>query len=314
MLTTPNVIVGTVGYMSPEQVCGRTVDYRSDLFSAGAVLYELCSGRRAFRGSGAIEILTAILKEEPDELRDTDVLSAGLHRLVRRCLEKNPMDRFQSARDLAFTLETLVGIAASHAGGRVVTAPVSSGAVPSGPFRLIVLPFENVNPQPDDAWLAVAFADSLTFGLRNVENIIIVHREHSDTAAEPRRLVETLDVRYCVKGSVQRVGDDLKVVVRLIDAATGTIALQESVTDCFSNLLSLEDTIADRFAAAFEAPRAGPVANRTQTLAAYKRVVLASELHRTGRYQEAAHHLEITVTQDAQYSDAGRCWPTATRA
>jgi TolB-like protein len=161
-----------------------------------------------------------------------------------------------------------------------------------------------VNRQPDDEWLAVAFTDSLTFGLRNAENVIIVDSEHSDAAADPRRLVETLDVRYCVKGSVQRVGDNLKVVARLIDAATGTIALQESVTDSFSNLLSLEETIAARFAAAFEGSPPGPAPNRTASLAAYKRVVLASELHRTGRYREAAHHLEIATSQDAQYSDA----------
>ena len=121
--TMPNAIIGTVGYMSPEQVAGRTADFRSDLFSIGAVLYELCSGHRAFRGNGAIETLTAILKEEPDAVPDSDVLSAGLHRLIRRCLDKNPTDRFQSARDLAFTLEMLQTTAGGHSDGRLVNAP-----------------------------------------------------------------------------------------------------------------------------------------------------------------------------------------------
>ena len=299
-LTTPHAIVGTVGYMSPEQVSAQPVDARSDLFSAGAVLYELCSGRRAFPGNDAIEMLSAILKDEPESLPDTDVLSAGLNRLIRRCLEKSPRDRFQSARDLAFTLDTLLTIT----GPQPVARPHVSSRAASGPFRLIVLPFDLANPRPDDLWLATAFADSLTFGLRHAENLIIVNREQSDAAAEVRQLADTLDVRYCVKGTVQRIGEDLRVVVRLIDTITGAITLQESVTDRFSNLLAIEETLAARFVTAFEAPRAGPVPNRTSSLSAYKRVVLASELHRTGRYREAAHYLELVATQDADYADA----------
>jgi len=302
--TMPNAIIGTVGYMSPEQVAGRPADCRSDLFSAGAVLYELCSGHRAFRGSGAIETLTAILKEEPDAVPDSDVLSSGLNRLIRRCLAKNPTDRFHSARDLAFTLEMLQTTAGGHSGGRAVNTPPQAAVAPSGPFRLIVLPFDIVNQQADDAWLATAFADSLTFGLRNAENIIIVNRFHLDATADVRQLADTLAVRYCVTGSIHRVGDDLRVVARLVDAATGIITLQESVTDRFSNLLSLEESVAGRFAAAFEAPRSGPVPNRTSSLTVYRRAVLASELHRTGHYREAARQLESVVAQDDHYADA----------
>ena len=298
-MTTPHAIIGTVGYMSPEQVSGRPVDTRSDLFSAGAVLYELCSGRRAFPGNDAIEILSAILKEEPENLHDTNVLSAGLNRLIRRCLEKNPRDRFQSARDLAFTLDTLSSITGSPPGARSARPDMSPG-----PFRLIVLPFDLANPRPDDAWLATAFADSLTFGLRHADNLIIVNREQSDATTEVRQLADTLDVRYCVKGTVHRLGEDLRVVARLIDTTTGAITLQESVTDRFSNLRAVEELLAGRFVTAFEAPRAGPVPNRTSSLSAYKRVVLASELHRTGRYREAAHYLELVATRDADYADA----------
>ena len=304
VMTTPNAVVGTVGYMSPEQITGRPVDHRSDLFSVGAVLYELCSGRRAFPGHDAIETLGAILKQEPEGLPDATPLSTGLNRVVRRCLEKNPLDRFQSARDLAFTLDTLASTAGSHAGARPIRVPARAAAASSGPLRLIVLPFDIVAERTDDAWLATAFADSLTFGLRNVENIIIVNREQSDATAEVRQLAETLDVRYCVKGSVQRIGEDLKVVARLIDTATGAITFQASATDRSSNLLALEEAIGGRFAAAFEGPPTPLVPNRTASLTAYKRVVLAGELHRTGRYREAAHHLEMVAAQDAEYADA----------
>ena len=128
--TDPGAVLGTVGYMSPEQVRGQTADARSDLFSFGAVLHEMLTGRRAFQRGTAAETMTAILKEEPAALASGIDASAsglppGLARLVSRCLEKNPEERFQSARDLAFALEaastvssTRVDAIATGTGGR----------------------------------------------------------------------------------------------------------------------------------------------------------------------------------------------------
>jgi serine/threonine protein kinase len=108
--TDPGVVMGTVGYMSPEQLKGHSVDHRSDIFSFGAILYEMLSGRRAFHGESAAETMSAILKEDPPDLSDTNkVVSPALERLVNHCLEKNPEARFHSARDLAFALESLSG-------------------------------------------------------------------------------------------------------------------------------------------------------------------------------------------------------------
>jgi serine/threonine protein kinase len=114
--TDPGVVMGTVGYMSPEQLKGRPVDHRSDIFSFGAILYEMLSGRRAFHGESAAETMSAILKEDPPELSDTNkTVSPALERLVNHCLEKNPEARFHSARDLAFALEALSGAAPTSA-------------------------------------------------------------------------------------------------------------------------------------------------------------------------------------------------------
>ena len=96
--TTPGVVLGTVGYMAPEQVLGRPADHRADIFALGAVLYELVTGTRAFARDTAPETMTAILKEEPRPLAEDGTVPAGLQRIVSRCLEKNASARFQSAR------------------------------------------------------------------------------------------------------------------------------------------------------------------------------------------------------------------------
>ncbi|MEA2560825.1 MAG: eukaryotic-like serine/threonine-protein kinase [Acidobacteriota bacterium] len=111
--TEPGVVLGTVGYMAPEQVRGQPADHRADLFALGAVLYEMLAGRRAFQRDSAAETMTAILREEPPEL----AVPPGVDALVRHCLEKAPGERFQSARDLAFNLERLTGSASGAAAG-----------------------------------------------------------------------------------------------------------------------------------------------------------------------------------------------------
>ena len=121
--TDPGTVLGTVGYMAPEQVRGQEVDARGDIFAVGAVLYEMLSGAPAFHRDTAADAITAILKEDPPDLtmKRAD-LSPALDRIVRHCLEKNPAERFQSARDVAFALEALSGT-------QVSSAPIT--AVPS---------------------------------------------------------------------------------------------------------------------------------------------------------------------------------------
>ncbi len=116
--TEAGTVLGTAGYMSPEQVRGKPADARSDIFSFGAILYEMLSGKRAFHGDSAADTMSAILKEEPPELVETNRnVSPALERVVRHCLEKNPAERFQSARDVAFNLEALTDVSSSTRGG-----------------------------------------------------------------------------------------------------------------------------------------------------------------------------------------------------
>ena len=116
--TEAGTVLGTVGYMSPEQVRGKAADSRSDIFSFGAILYEMLSGKRAFHGDSAADTMSAILKEDPPELTETNRnISPALDRIVRHCLEKNPAERFQSARDVAFNLEALTDVSTSSRTG-----------------------------------------------------------------------------------------------------------------------------------------------------------------------------------------------------
>jgi len=129
--TEPGLVMGTVGYMSPEQIRGATVDHRCDIFSFGLVLYELLSGKRAFHADTSVEIMTAILKQEPPELSES--VPSGVRQIVMHCLEKDPANRFQSARDLAFALG-----AVSQSGSHAVPAQRA--------------------PRPRHLWLPVAIA------------------------------------------------------------------------------------------------------------------------------------------------------------
>ncbi len=115
--TDAGTVMGTVGYMAPEQVRGKSADARSDIFAFGAILYEMLSGKRAFHGESPVETMSAILKEDPPDLAETNRnVSPVLERIVRHCLEKNPAERFQSARDVAFNLEALTDISTSRTG------------------------------------------------------------------------------------------------------------------------------------------------------------------------------------------------------
>src|SRR5262245_12022346 len=123
-LTHPGVVMGTVGYMSPEQVRGQEADHRADIFSFGVILYEMLSGRRTFTGESAIEVMKAILKEEPPELTAANHrVPQGLERLIRRCVEKQPERRFHSAHDLSYALEAL----STSSGARLETVTALSG-------------------------------------------------------------------------------------------------------------------------------------------------------------------------------------------
>ncbi|HEV2064158.1 MAG TPA: protein kinase, partial [Thermoanaerobaculia bacterium] len=217
MATEAGTILGTVGYMSPEQVSGEPADARSDIFSFGCVLYEMLSGRRAFGGVSPGQTMAAILRDQPPEISRSGVeLPVGLDRIVARCLEKNPNERFQTARDLAFALKEMSG--ASAAVSAIAAASASSGTrlplLPRArPVRwwmvalaavlvaavalllrpgwreslfhangagaiqsLAVLPFENASKDPDAEYLGDGLTESLINQMSRVPSLKVMAR------------------------------------------------------------------------------------------------------------------------------------------
>ena len=142
--TAPGTLLGTVGYMSPEQVRSESIDARSDIFALGAILYEMLAGHRAFSGNSSVEILSAILRDDPAEMpRESGAppIPAALERIVRRCLEKNPAARYQSARDLAFHLEEVAGVSSATSVSGPLPAPAGLPGKPSRRGLLAPLAF-----------------------------------------------------------------------------------------------------------------------------------------------------------------------------
>ncbi|MHB1047723.1 MAG: protein kinase domain-containing protein [Thermoanaerobaculia bacterium] len=236
--TEPGSMVGTLSYMSPEQVRGHPVDGRSDLFSLGAVLYEMLSGKRAFRKESAAETTAAILLLEPAEpVASLSGVSPALARVVARCLEKEPERRFATARDLVAALTDVQtgtsrafprgdgGAAGTRRGARgllvaglilsVIAAlsaiwlarrPAALEGGGSAPRRIAVLPFENVGPAEDD-YLADGIADEVRGKLTSVPGLEVIARGSSmpyrRTSKTPGAVARELDVRYLLTATVR---------------------------------------------------------------------------------------------------------------
>lgn len=198
--TDPGIIIGTAGYMSPEQVRGVPPDHRSDIFAFGAVLYEMLAGKRAFKGESKLDTMSAILKEDPSDLLDVNnKIGPGLERIVRHCLEKNPAQRFNSARDLAFAIEAL------------------SGSGGDGPTRLdkAVSTTRRLKKREMIAWSVVAIAAVVVAVL-----LLILYSISSETPSpQVARFLVFPPEKNIFQGSGDFVSPDGK---RLVFTATGT--------------------------------------------------------------------------------------------
>ena len=209
---TEGGVVGTVAYMSPEQAQGQAVDARSDVFSFGAVLYEVLSGRRAFRGDTPFATITAVVNEEPPPLQT----SAALERIVSRCLAKQPRDRFQAMADVTAALEQI-------------------GVKPTDREPSIaVLPFANMSRDADDEYFSDGLAEEIINLLAHVPNLKVTARTSAfafrGKEQDIRRIAETLGVSNVLEGSVRRAGSRIRVTAQLSTPRTATICGRNATT------------------------------------------------------------------------------------
>ena len=253
-LTCTGTVLGTAGYMAPEQVRGQPADERSDVFSFGAVLYELLSGRRPFAGNSAAEILTSILHDDPPALDDQ--APAAVARIVSRCLQKLPEDRFATAHDLALALEAVTAhptsgqpasivmrgerrsrssralrwVAAAvllaaglAAGWRLVAGRVQRPG-PGPPRSLAVLPFANLMGDAEQDFFVDGMHQALLTDLSKIGALRVISRGsvmgYRGTRKKVPEIASELGVDAVVEGSVMRAGNRVRIAAELVDAAT----------------------------------------------------------------------------------------------
>jgi serine/threonine protein kinase/tetratricopeptide (TPR) repeat protein len=235
-------VSGTPAYMAPEQLRGEPLDGRADLFALGAVLYELLTASSPFRRQTAVATLAAILHEPAPPLD----APPALERLIRRCLEKEPGERFQSARDVVFALETALG-----AGESTAAPPPSTQAAPRS---IAVLPFKDLSPTRDQDHLCEGLAEDLLVSLSRIAGLRIAARssafQFSEEARDVRAIGARLGVATVLEGSVRKIGDRLRVNVQLLDVADGYQRWSERYDRKLEDVFAIQDDIAERVATA----------------------------------------------------------------
>ena len=237
--TTVGTIIGSVGYMSPEQVRGTATDRACDIFALGCVIYEMISGRRAFSGESVADTFVAILTDSPPRLSTLVSIPAGLDRLIDRCLEKQPAQRYQSAADLAAELRELI----SGSGGLGVSASWRKTI-----DSVAVLPFESIGGRPDTEYFADGVTESIINNLSQLPKLRVIARStvfrYKGKEWDSARLGRELNVRALVTGRIVERGEDLSIHVELMQASDGAQLWGERYSRPVADIIQLEAEIA----------------------------------------------------------------------
>ncbi len=224
--TSEGTVVGTVAYMSPEQAQGCRLDARSDIFSFGAVLYEMVSGDRAFGGTTTPQVLSAILRDDPLPLWP----ASPLERIIRKCLSKEPGDRFQSMEDVIHALDVL-GI-------------VRRKEAPS----IAVLPFTSMSADVDNEYFGDGVAEEIINALTQLDGLHVAARTSSFSfkgkPVEIGEIARHLNVRHLLQGSVRRAAGRVRVMAQLVDASNGFQIWSERFDRDLADIFDVQDEIA----------------------------------------------------------------------
>ena len=237
--TAPAMVAGTIPYMSPEQLEGRPLDQRSDIFSFGAVLYELLSGGRAFTGESLAQVCDSIRSSEPAPLPSA---ARGLIPVVKRCLEKQPDRRFATMAEVRKALDLLA------------TPAPPEAARPS----IAVLPFANLSADPENEYFGDGLAEEILNALARVPGLRVIARTSAfafkGRNEDIRRIADALDVTSVVEGSVRRAGNRIRVTAQLIQASDGSHLWSDRYDRELADVFAVQDDIAQAITGAL-APR-----------------------------------------------------------
>jgi serine/threonine protein kinase len=305
-LTRTGVVMGTPRYMAPEQVAGEAVDGRTDLFAAGAILFEMLAGRPAFAGRGVAEVLHATRYEQPPALGGSPAVAA-IDRVIRRAMAKRAVERPPSAEAMADELRAIGG--------------VESGSTPTlahALTRIVVLPFRVLRPDPETDFLAFSLPDAIATSLSANTSLIVrssaVAARYGSEAPDLKALAAEADVDRVVTGTLLRAGDQLRASTQLVEAPGGTLLTSHAVQASLGDLFRLQDDIARRVSDALALPLAGPppAADRPGDPRAYELYLRANELARTYDGVPAARELYRRCLElDSRFAPAwarlGRC-------
>jgi serine/threonine-protein kinase len=278
--TRPGTVMGTVGYMSPEQANALPLDFRTDQFSFGAIVYELVTSRRAFRRETALDTLSAIVHEEPEAIEKLNPKTPPpLRWIIERCLSKTPQERYASTLDLAHELRTLrdrIGETTSSGTAETIVAPrrlplrrhVATGAAavaliiavifllrltPVDKLRhkstrsVLVLPFRALTSGAADQLIGDGFAQTAAAHLVNLQGIQVISSSNADVATDPSRAAREAGADLLIRGALQRSGDRVRVTYGIFNR-DGIQQSGDSIDGAASDLLHLEDQLAARIA------------------------------------------------------------------
>ncbi len=313
--TRDGVILGTVGYMSPEQARGRPADHRSDIFSFGAILYEMLSGHRAFLCETPVETMMAILQDDPPGLSGSArEMPAALSEIVAHCLEKSAADRFQTARDLGFALEV-----AQRGGLPEETAPAgfgspaSSGSGVSSIPSIAVLPFRNMSSERDAEYFSDGMTEEIINALTGIENLRVAARTSAfafkNRDEDVRQIGRELGVKTVLEGSVRPSGQRIRITAQLIDVATGYHLWSERFDREIRDVFAVQDEIARAIAATLKVRLLGSedaplVSPATADVEAYNHYLKGRYYWSRRRIRPAIVEFEAAIARDPDYAAA----------
>lgn len=301
--TIRGAVLGTVGYMAPEQVRGLDADHRADIFACGAILFEVLTGQRAFRGASPADTLSAVLTEPPSTLVFGADTPPALVRIVRRCLEKDANQRFQSARDLGFAIESVSDIRSATVAPERRTEETS----------VAVLPFVNMSADAENQYFSDGLAEDLINALTRLSGLRVASRTSSfrfrGRDADIRQIGRDLGVGAILEGSIRRAGARLRITAQLTNTVDGYHIWSERYDRELADVFDIQDQIVEAIVSAL-APALVPeakiaVRRPTENLAAY-------ELYLKGRHfwnqrspavvGTAIRCFEEAIALDAEYA------------